>query len=244
LRYLRWIRCGARRAASALTLGGTPGRAITSNGWFGSCLVIRPRPLCPAGGGPPCGCRRAAGAGRRRRAVGAPAPGRRSRRDRDVACHAGSLGPSPRAARSPRERIGTLWRFRCGIRINGHEWAERQATKAGIVHTALDNGFATCANPAAVQAICDRLGPAEIDALLRKWLAILPHPFTAADREAGYRYDISILQAEFSLTQVLDRPVSGRVFFEHVIRDNLDAGRPTRSASSSTAADAEGAGNG
>jgi len=35
-----------------------------------------------------------------------------------------------------------------------------------------------------------------------------------------------VLQAEFSLTQMLDRPVSGRVFFEHVIRDNLDIGRP------------------
>ncbi|MGH3807301.1 MAG: hypothetical protein ACRDRU_11840 [Pseudonocardiaceae bacterium] len=75
-------------------------------------------------------------------------------------------------------------------------------------------------------AICDRLGPEHIDALLRKWLAILPHPFSAADREAGYRYDISVQQAEFSLTQVLDRPISGRVFFEHVLRDNLDAGRP------------------
>ena len=110
--------------------------------------------------------------------------------------------------------------------INGHEWAKRQAAKAGIGHTALDNGFATCDDPAAVQAICDRFGPEQIDGLLRKWLARLPHPFTAADRQAGYRYDISIRQAEFSLTQVLDRPVSGRVFFEHVIRDNLDAGRP------------------
>ena len=63
--------------------------------------------------------------------------------------------------------------------INGHEWAKRQAAKAGIGFTALDNGFATCADPAAVQAICDRLGPAQIEALLRKWLAILPHPFTA-----------------------------------------------------------------
>jgi len=54
----------------------------------------------------------------------------------------------------------------------------------------------------------------------------LPHPFTAADRAAGYRYDVSILQAEFSLTQVLDRPVTGRVFFEEVIRENLDIGRP------------------
>jgi len=77
-----------------------------------------------------------------------------------------------------------------------------------------------------VQQVCDRLGPEQIDALLRKWLAILPHPFSAKDRAAGYRYDISILQAEFSLTQVLDQPVSGRVFFEQAIRDNLDAGRP------------------
>jgi hypothetical protein len=80
--------------------------------------------------------------------------------------------------------------------------------------------------PAAPQDICHRLGPAQIQALLDKWLAILPNPFTAADRAAGYRYECSILQAEFSLTQVLDRPVSGRVLFERVIRDNLDAGRP------------------
>ena len=58
-----------------------------------------------------------------------------------------------------------------------------------------------------LQAICDRLGPAQIDALLDKWLAILPHPFTDADRAAGYRYELSILQAEFSLTQMLDAPV-------------------------------------
>jgi hypothetical protein len=110
--------------------------------------------------------------------------------------------------------------------INGHEWAKRQATGAGIGHTAMDNAFAAIDDVAAVQAICDDLGPAQIDALLRKWLARLPHPFTPADRAAGYRYDISILQAEFSLTQMLDKPVSGRIFFEQVIRDNLDIGRP------------------
>ena len=41
-----------------------------------------------------------------------------------------------------------------------------------------------------------------------------------------YRYDVSILQAEFSLTQVLDQPRTGRIFFEEVIRENLDIGRP------------------
>ena len=37
-----------------------------------------------------------------------------------------------------------------------------------------------------------------------------------------------MLQTEFSLTQMLDRPVSGRIFFEQVLHDNLDAGRPDR----------------
>src|SRR5262245_16352228 len=112
--------------------------------------------------------------------------------------------------------------------INGHEYAKRQAAKAGIGFTALDNGFAAASDPAAVQAICDTLTEDKIDALLRKWLARLPHPFTAADRAAGYRYELSVLQAEFSLTQVLDAPVSGRIFFDQVIRDNLDIGRPDR----------------
>jgi hypothetical protein len=112
--------------------------------------------------------------------------------------------------------------------INGNEWAKRQAAKAGIGFEALDNGFAACDDPRRLQRTCDRLDAARIDALLRKWLARLPHPFTAADRRAGYRYDVSILQAEFSLTQMLDRPAAGRVFFETVISENLDVGRPDR----------------
>ena len=112
--------------------------------------------------------------------------------------------------------------------INGNEWAKRQAAKAGIAFEALDNGFASCDDPARLQRICDRLDAARIDRLARKWLKILPHPFTGCDRRAGYRYDLSILQAEFSLTHMLDRPASGRVFFETVIRENLDVGRPDR----------------
>ena len=110
--------------------------------------------------------------------------------------------------------------------INGNHWAQHQAAKAGIGFTPLDNAFAEVDDPAGLQAICDRLGPDQINALLDKWLAILPCPFTGADRAGGYRYEISVLQAEFSLTQTLDRPVSGRMFFEQVIRDNLDIGRP------------------
>jgi len=125
-------------------------------------------------------------------------------------------------------KFSSYFPYTAKLCINGNEYAKRQAAKAGIGFTALDNGFAACDDPRKLQRICDRLSPAKIDALLRKWLRRLPHPFTAADRAAGYRYDISVLQAEFSLTQVLDRPVTGRIFFEEVIRDNLDLGRPDK----------------
>ena len=123
-------------------------------------------------------------------------------------------------------KFSTYFPYTAKLCINGNEWAKRQAAKAGIGFEALDNGFAAVDDVAAVQAICDSLGPEQIDALLRKWLAILPNPFTDEDEAAGYRYELSILQAEFSLTQMLDAPVSGRIFFEQVIRDNLDIGRP------------------
>ncbi len=110
--------------------------------------------------------------------------------------------------------------------INGHEYAKRHLERQGIAYEALDNGILSCADPAVIQSICDGLSAEKIDALFRKWLRRLPHPFTAKDRARGIRYDLSILQAEFSLTQVLDQPVTGRVFFEEVIRENLDIGRP------------------
>jgi hypothetical protein len=112
--------------------------------------------------------------------------------------------------------------------INGHEYLKQQLAQERIGFEALDNGLASCEQPERAQAICDRLSAEDIDALFRKWLQILPHPFTAEDRQAGYCYDLSILQAEFSLTQVLDRPLTGRIFFEDVIRENLDLGRPNQ----------------
>ncbi|MFL6451510.1 MAG: hypothetical protein ACJ746_28105, partial [Bryobacteraceae bacterium] len=50
----------------------------------------------------------------------------------------------------------------------------------------------------------------------------------AEDRAAGYDWSLSIWQMEVSLTQIFDRPLRGREFFEEIIRDNLDLGRPDR----------------
>jgi len=123
-------------------------------------------------------------------------------------------------------KFGTYFPYGAKVCLNGHHFAQRQAAKAGVGFEALDNGFVSTEDPDALRLICRSLTPARIEAFVRKWLRILPHPYSPEDRAAGYHYDISILQAEFSLTQVLDRPLAGRVFFEEVIRENLDAGRP------------------
>jgi hypothetical protein len=83
-------------------------------------------------------------------------------------------------------KFSTYFPFTAKLCINGNEWAKRQAAKAGISFEALDNGFAACAGVPALQALCDSLGPAHIEALPRKWLKILPNPFTADDETAGY----------------------------------------------------------
>jgi hypothetical protein len=120
----------------------------------------------------------------------------------------------------------TYFPYNAKLCLNGHEYVKRQLTQRGIAFEALDNGVRACAAPAQLQVLCDGLSAAKIEALLRKWFGHLPHPFGARDRRAGYRYRCSILQSEFSLTQALDHPVVGRMFFEEVIRENLDLGRP------------------
>src|SRR3984893_5454733 len=122
----------------------------------------------------------------------------------------------------------TYFPYNAKLCINGHEYLKRQLTKRGVKFEALDNGVKSCADPKLMQQLCDGLSADRIDRLLRKWLRRLPHPFPPRDRAAGYRYALSILQAEFSLTQVLDQPVTGRIFFEEVIRENLDLGRPSQ----------------
>ena len=110
--------------------------------------------------------------------------------------------------------------------LNGHEWAKRQAVKAGIGFSELSNGFASCADPAALQAICNRLGPGTIGVFFQRWMSRLPLPLTEHDRAAGYWWELSMRQIEVSRTLVFDAPRHARSFFEALVADNLDIGRP------------------
>ena len=114
--------------------------------------------------------------------------------------------------------------------LNGHEWAKRQADHARIGYTELANGFATCDDPDALQAICDRFGPSDVQGFFDRWITQLPTPFTAADRAGGYWWELSMRQVEVSRTLVLDDPRRARRFFEALVADNVGIGRPEQVA--------------
>jgi hypothetical protein len=114
------------------------------------------------------------------------------------------------------------------VYLNGHEWAKQQLRQVGVDFQTLDNGFLSCQDPQQLQMLCDQLGPEQIQAFFNKWEARLPLPLTAADRQTGYRHRLSVWQVEISRTQVFDDPTRGREFFEAVIKENLDLGRPDR----------------
>ena len=123
-------------------------------------------------------------------------------------------------------KICTYFPYPIKVWLNGHEWVKRQATKAGIGFSELSNGFAAGADRAALQAICDRLGPGTIGVFFERWMSRLPVPLTEHDRAAGYWWELSMRQVEVSRTLVFDAPRHARCFFEALVADNLDIGRP------------------
>ena len=112
--------------------------------------------------------------------------------------------------------------------LNGHEWAKRQATYAGIGFTELSNGFATCEDP---DGLAGDLRPARAghdQVFFERWMSILPLPLSQEDRAGGYWWELSMRQIETSRTIVFDAPRRARAFFEALVVDNLDIGRPDR----------------
>jgi hypothetical protein len=123
-------------------------------------------------------------------------------------------------------KICTYFPYPVKAWVNGHEWAKRQALAAGIGFTALSNGFASCDDPAGLQAICDRFGPGTVQVWFERWMARIPLPLTDADRDAGYWWELSMRQTETSRTLVFDGDVHARAFFEALLCENMDLGRP------------------
>jgi hypothetical protein len=123
-------------------------------------------------------------------------------------------------------KFGSYFPCNAKLCLNGHEYVKRPLPQRGVPMSRWTTGSCRVPTRGGCKRCVMGCRRRRSRPFAQKWLRRLPHPFTMADQRAGYRYALSILQAEFSLTQVLDRPVTGRVFFEEVIRENLDVGRP------------------
>lgn len=119
-----------------------------------------------------------------------------------------------------------LFPYPAKVWLNGHEWAKRQTAKTGIEYTELANGFATCGDPAGLQAVCDRFGPADVQGFFDRWITRIPAPLGPEERDAGYWWELSMRQVEVSRTVVFDDPRRARAFFEALVADNIGVGRP------------------
>ena len=64
-------------------------------------------------------------------------------------------------------KICTYFPYPAKVWLNGHEWAKRQADRAGIAFTELANGFASCDDPAAPPGHLRPLRPGRHPGLLR-----------------------------------------------------------------------------
>jgi hypothetical protein len=125
-------------------------------------------------------------------------------------------------------KVGTYLPYPVKLCLNGHEWAKQQMRHQRLAFESLDNGFLSCPQPDRLQEICNQLGPQHVQAFFNRWSHRLPWPLREYDRAQGFDHRLTLWQMEISLTQVFDQPVQGRHFFESLIRDNLDLGRPDR----------------
>ena len=160
------------------------------------------------------------------RTAATPAPGLvllQRKADRRVTCFYFYMWDERvRAGRSSRSAPTSPTRSRCGSTATS---GPSSKPVAGIGFTELSNGFATCEDPAGLQAICDRLGPTNPGVLQ----PLVDLPADAADRRGpggGYWWELSMRQVETSRTLVFDAPRQARAFFEALVADNLDIGRP------------------
>ena len=123
-------------------------------------------------------------------------------------------------------KICTYFPYPVKVWVNGHEWARQQARKLGLSFTELSNGFASCQDAALLQRICDQFGPGHVQAWFDRWMAVIPLPLNAADRDAGFWWELSMRQVETSRTLVFDGDCQARAFFEALLAENMDLGRP------------------
>src|SRR6266702_3513353 len=166
-----------------------------------------------------CG-RRASGTPIRVAARSSPSPGKSGR----CRCSTSTSGTTRWAAGSSRSAPTSPIRLRHGS--TGTSGPSGRRWPPGSASPRCPTGSPPARIRPGLRAICDRFGPGTVQVWFERWMARIPLPLTGADRDAGYWWELSMRQVETSRTLVFDDDCHARAFFEALLCDNMDLGRP------------------
>ena len=76
-------------------------------------------------------------------------------------------------------KIGTYLPYPVKLCLNGHEWVKQHLRRQRIRFESLDNGFLACADAATLQATCDALTAADVQAFVDRWSHRKTHRYRA-----------------------------------------------------------------
>ena len=127
-------------------------------------------------------------------------------------------------------KICTYFPYPAKVWLNGHEWAKRQADQGRHRVRRAGQRVRRLRRPGEPAGDLRPVRPGRHPGLLRPLDHVIPTPFTAADRAAGYWWELSMRQVEVSRTLVFDDPAGPAGSSRPSSTDNIDIGRPEQVA--------------
>ena len=110
--------------------------------------------------------------------------------------------------------------------VNGHEWAKQQARKPGSGSPSCPTGSPPPTTRPLCRGSATRCSPAPSTCSSSAGWPGCRCRSPPPTSEAGYWWELSMAQVEVSRTIVFTQPRYARGFFEALVTDNLDLGRP------------------
>src|SRR6516225_4851549 len=112
-------------------------------------------------------------------------------------------------------RVASFVPFHTTYYLNGHSFIAQELTRAGVRFRKDDNAFLAVADPRALQAAADRLGPQIIRQRLDYWTLVLGPKFSRRERQAMFlRRDYFLQQVEYCRNFIFQRRFPIHTLFE------------------------------
>ena len=122
-------------------------------------------------------------------------------------------------------KICTYFPYPAKVWLNGHEWAKRQARQEGSASPRWPTASRRVRTPSPSRPSATGSGPSTSRGSSTDGPRSSRHR-SPTPTAAGYFWELSMRQVEVSRTLVFDDPRRARAFFESLVTDNIDIGRP------------------